>query len=140
MLRKLAAMNSSAQRVLVAEDSRVLANVLRFNLSRAGFDVTVAGNGVIAFQHLQHESFDLLITDYQMPQMNGEELCQAVREQLRIEHLPILICTAKGLEIDIEQMQSRYGIVQVIHKPFSMQEITHLVRTLTASQSASTHA
>ena len=133
-------MNSSAHRVLVAEDNRVLSDVIRFNLKRAGFDVTIAANGAIAIRHLQQESFDLLITDYQMPEMNGEELCQAVREQLQLEHLPILFCTAKGLELDIDQLQSRYGVVQVIHKPFSMQAISHLARTLTTPQSASTHA
>ena len=132
-------MNSSALRILVAEDNRVLSEVIRFNLQRAGFDVTVASNGAVAIQQLQEEPFDLLITDYQMPEVNGEELCLAVRNELHLEKMPILLCTAKGLELDLEHFQSLYGVIQVIHKPFSMQEITRLVRELTTPQSVSTH-
>lgn len=130
-------MAENAPRILVAEDNRVLADVLRFNLQRAGFAVTVALNGTIAIAHLQQEVFDLLITDFQMPGVNGEQLCQFVREELKLDQLPILMCSAKGLELDIESLKSEYGVSQVIDKPFSMRQIVALAQTLIASKPSS---
>ncbi len=121
-------------RILVAEDNRVLADVLRFNLQRAGFEVTIANNGFVAIELLKQSDFQLLITDYQMPIVDGEELCKAVREQLHIERMPIIMCSAKGYEIDIERLKTHYRISRVILKPFSMREIVSLSQVLTASE------
>ena len=56
-------------RILLAEDNAVMAKVLSFNLSRAGFDVCVSTNGRKALEAARLETFSLLITDYQMPEM-----------------------------------------------------------------------
>lgn len=121
----------------MAEDNRVLADVLRFNLQRAGFAVTVALDGNLAIQHLRRDNFDLLITDFQMPGANGEQLCQLVRGELQLDQLPILMCSAKGLELNIDTLKSTYGVSQVIYKPFSMRQIVAFAQTLTASQPSS---
>lgn len=68
-------MATVAPRALVVEDNRVMADVVRFNLSRAGMDVEVAFNGRAALDAFNAAEFDLVITDYQMPEMSGEELC-----------------------------------------------------------------
>ena len=130
-------MSDNAPRILVAEDNRVLADVLRFNLQRAGFAVTVALNGSIAVTHLQQETFDLLITDFQMPGVNGEQLCQVIRKELQLDQLPILMCSAKGLELDIESLKAEFGVSQVISKPFSMREIVAIAQSLTALKPSS---
>ncbi|MGN6136504.1 MAG: response regulator [Aureliella sp.] len=130
-------MDGNAPRILVAEDNRVLADVLRFNLQRAGFAVTVALDGNLAIQHLRRDNFDLLITDFQMPGANGEQLCQLVRGELQLDQLPILMCSAKGLELNIDTLKSTYGVSQVIYKPFSMRQIVAFAQTLTASQPSS---
>lgn len=116
--------------ILVAEDNRVLSDVLRFNLERAGFEVDVAENGRVAIERLQERTFDLLITDHQMPEMDGERLCAAVREELHIEHMPIVMCSAKGLELDASELREKYQVTQVIFKPFSMREIVTLAESL----------
>jgi DNA-binding response OmpR family regulator len=103
---------------------------LRFNLQRLGFDVTIAYNGLAAIEQLKLAQFQLLITDYQMPVVNGEELCKAVREKLQIEHMPIIMCSAKGYEIDTARLITRYGVSRLIFKPFSMREISSLVEEL----------
>lgn len=117
-------------RVLVAEDNYALANVLRFNLQRAGLAVTVANNGLHAIDLLGREAFDLLMTDFQMPGANGEELCRAVRQELHLEQLPIVMCSAKGFELDIQGLKSAYGISEVLYKPFSIQTIVNVVQNL----------
>lgn len=121
--------------ILVAEDNRVFAEVLRFNLQHAGFDVTVAQNGAVALDHLKQQSFELLITDYQMPIVDGEQLCKAVRQQLCIEQMPIVICSAKGYEFNREVLAAQYKIAKFVFKPFSMREMVSIAQELTVLES-----
>ena len=126
-------MHSRPGRILIAEDNRILADVMRFNLQKAGFEVTVAENGTVAVQHLKSQAFDLLITDYQMPGLDGEELCKAVRQELKLDHMPIVMCSAKGFEISSEQLESSYGVSKVIFKPFSVREVVMISQSLIAT-------
>ena len=72
-------MQNVSKRVLVAEDNLALAHVLQFNLQRSGFDVTVAHNGGEAWDFVQREKFDVIVTDHEMPLMTGVELCAGLR-------------------------------------------------------------
>lgn len=123
-------MTKTLARVLVVEDNPVLADVLRFNLQRAKLDVTVALDGATALDYLRSASVDLMITDYQMPGLNGAELCSLVRQEPKLARLPIIMCSAKGCELDLRMLKESFGVAQVIHKPFSMRQIVDLVRTL----------
>ncbi|MBU6172658.1 MAG: response regulator [Planctomycetes bacterium] len=118
-----------ASRVLVAEDNLVLGELLRFNLERAGLRVAVAINGRDAIEQLRMEPFDLLVTDYEMPIFNGEQICDAARRELNLR-IPIVMCSAKGLELDFRKLNERYSIAKLLQKPFSMSELTYLVKTL----------
>lgn len=124
-------MDDRAPLVLIAEDDPVLSEVLQFNLERAGFAVTTAESGDVAADYLRSTTFDLLISDFQMPGLSGEQVCQVAREELQLTDLPILLCTAKGLEIDVDRLQSKYRPRAVIFKPFSMRDIVALARSLT---------
>ncbi|MDX1961572.1 MAG: response regulator [Pirellulales bacterium] len=123
-------------RILVAEDNQVLSDVLRFNLERAGYAVTVADNGETAKHLLNGESWDLLMTDYQMPLVNGEELCRHARQLPACRELPIIMCSAKGLELNFEDLRQTLGIQRLLHKPFSMKEIVKLVATTLAEKTS----
>jgi CheY-like chemotaxis protein len=123
-------MTDRSGRILVAEDNDVMSDILRFNLERVGYGVTVANNGVDALGHLQRDHFDLLIADYQMPGLDGESLCRLAREKLSENDLPILLCTAKGLEFDVEQLQARCKVAKVLFKPFSVREVLATVEAL----------
>lgn len=112
-------MASKQSRILVVDDHRMMLNILRFTLQRAGFIVSTARNGQAAWELVQAEDFDLLITDYQMPEMNGETLIQHVREVERLKSLPIILLSAKGLELDLSRLREELGVSEVIYKPFS---------------------
>ncbi len=116
--------------VLVAEDNRVLSDVLRFNLERNGYAVTTARNGLDAMEQLAQHPFDLLITDFQMPGANGDEIIRFARQTLQLDELPIVMCSAKGLELDMARLQAEWQVSRVIFKPFSMREILHLIGEL----------
>jgi DNA-binding response OmpR family regulator len=124
-------MTTNNGRVLVAEDNAILADVLRFNLQRAGFEVVTVENGRLAFEELQQRFFDLLITDYQMPELDGRSLCMSIREQASFVNLPIIMLSARMLEIDTQTLCDDYRISKVILKPFSTQELVALARALT---------
>lgn len=110
---------SNSKRILVAEDNQVMADVVRFNLQRAGYDVTMTSSGAEAWEVLQDAEFDLLVTDFQMPKMNGDELCRLILEKGEHKQMPIIMCSAKGFELNADQIREELNISQLIYKPFS---------------------
>lgn len=121
-------------RILIAEDDFALANVVRFNLEQAGYRVCWAKNGQEALRELTSASsvepaggaFDLLITDKQMPTMCGVQLCQQVRKEPRFSSLPIIMLTAKSLELNDDVLGTLH-ISHLLPKPFSPRELCQLV-------------
>jgi CheY-like chemotaxis protein len=122
-------MLATSQHILVAEDNLAMADVVRFNLRNAGFTVTICRNGQDALGTLHEQAIDLLITDYQMPGLTGEELCRAMRQDPRLMHVPAILLSAKGLELDVDTLRNELGLQAVLFKPFSPRELTQLVRT-----------
>ncbi|MBI3866022.1 MAG: response regulator [Planctomycetia bacterium] len=127
---------SPGLRVLVVEDNRVMADVMRFNFSRAGFEVTVAANGRAAWGSLQDGPFHLLVTDYQMPEMDGGELCRRIRSESRFSDLRIILLTAKGLELNRDRMMRDLGVNLILHKPFSPRQLVAAAEELTGGARA----
>ena len=113
--------------LLVVEDNPALRGVVQFNLERAGFNVTLAENGCDGWDLAQAREFNLVITDEQMPGMTGVELCQRLRGHPRYSHTPIIMITAKGLELNLSEMERQLGIAAVIHKPFSPRKLIQKV-------------
>jgi CheY-like chemotaxis protein len=123
-------MYDDAPSVLIVEDNRAMTQVLRFNFERAGFSASVAFDGLEALRLLQERSFDLVLTDYQMPHMDGAELCRQIREVLQLTDLPIALCSAKGLEADAANLVIAHGVHHVFYKPISPQAIVAYARKL----------
>ena len=117
-------------RILVAEDTKVLGDVLRFNLERSGFEVTLARSGDAAAKLVADETYDLLITDIEMPGMSGVELCRFVRDDIGNSDLPIVICSARGLELDEQMLKAKYAVAEIIFKPFSVRDLVALASRL----------
>jgi len=88
----------AARRVLVADDSTPTRELERSILVASGFDVETAVDGADAWRKLQAGAFDLLVTDVEMPEMNGFELTEAVRRDPRFAALPIVIITSLDRE------------------------------------------
>lgn len=124
-------------RVIVAEDNRVLQDVIRFNLARAGFEVRTAVEGGQALRLLEEQPADVLVTDCQMPGMSGLELCAAVRSHAIYGNLPILFCSAKGLEIEPETL-AKLRLPEVLCKPFSPRSLVEKVQALAETLTGTT--
>lgn len=123
-------MEDTPQRLLVAEDNAALSRVLEFTLSKAGYLVTQASNGADAWQHAQQEQFDLVLTDQQMPMMTGIELCGELRQLDHYANVPIVLLTAKGLEMELPQLCKQLGIAATFAKPFSPSQVLKTVQEL----------
>ncbi len=123
-------MTDNRSRVLIVEDNRAMAQVLRFNFERAGFATEIAFDGLQAVRQLEVRSFDLVITDLQMPAMDGNELCRHLREVMQLTELPIILCSAKGLEIDAAHLVVEFDVSQVFYKPISPQAVVAYSRRL----------
>ncbi|MCA9075367.1 MAG: response regulator [Planctomycetaceae bacterium] len=117
-------MQIAAPKILVVEDAYVTGQILRHGLEHEGFDVCVALNGTEALAALDAHRFDLVISDFQMPDINGDELCRRIRASERHGNVPIAFCTAKGYEFDTEAISSELDISEVFFKPFSVRAVS----------------
>jgi two-component system sensor histidine kinase and response regulator WspE len=86
--------------VLVVDDSGTVRQMLRRTLLRAGYRVSIAEHGAEAWNLLQVDAFDLLVSDVDMPEMNGIELVEHVRGNSRLSPMPIILLSYKGREED----------------------------------------
>jgi CheY-like chemotaxis protein len=128
--RDFAGAPSASKKILIADDNRIMADVMRFNFTRSGFDVTLAYDGQAALDLAASEGFDAVVTDYQMPRLNGEQLCTGLRAIERYRHVPIVLCTAKGYELDARRLADQLGLARMFCKPFSPREIVSTVHQL----------
>jgi two-component system, chemotaxis family, sensor kinase CheA len=87
-------------RLLVVDDALTVRELQRTILERAGFDVTVANDGIEALAHLENEVFDLVLTDIEMPRMNGFELTEHIRAHATLSNVAILMLTSLASDTD----------------------------------------
>ena len=116
------------KRLLVVEDNPAEAHVIAFVLEQAGYDVTVASDGRTAWDFLNREEFDLLVSDFTMPGMTGGELCARMRRDRRLAEIPVILLTARAFELNSLMSQCPVSVSAVISKPFSPRELKQKVR------------
>src|SRR6056297_927872 len=116
-------------KALVAEDDRALADIIRFALTRGGYDVSVFHDGERALQVGQAEAFDVVASDYQMPGLNGEQLLAGLRREGASRDALMILCSAKAYELDSERLREELDLAAVFYKPFSLHELLTLIRS-----------
>jgi CheY-like chemotaxis protein len=132
------AMANDKARILVCEDNVALSGVICFNLVRAGFQVTSVPNGKLALDALEKGTFDLVLSDQQMPMMTGIQLCENTRQLPMHRQTPFILLTAKCMEIDFPKLQKKLKISAALPKPFSPSELVNCIEeTLAAGCPAS---
>lgn len=106
----------------------VLAVSLKFR--KAGFEVTTAADGQAAWETIQQFRPQVVISDLQMPRLDGLGLVQKMRSDPEFHSVPLILLTAKGFEIDAEELREDFGIQAVICKPFSPRQLLAQVQSL----------
>jgi len=120
-------------KALIIDDNIALARVTQFALDRAGFETRTEHNGCAGLQAAQEELFDIVITDQQMPEMTGIELCYRLREMPEYFDCPIILLTAKGLELELPRLREELGISATFSKPFSPAAVLKAANELTGA-------
>lgn len=108
------------KRILVCDDEPHITRMTQRKLESSGYEVVVANNGADALERMEREGpFDALVTDYNMPKMDGRELCEAVRERFAGEEIFIFLVTAR-LEDSLRLWAESVPGVRYIEKPLSL--------------------
>jgi CheY-like chemotaxis protein len=129
-------MKTDRQRILVAEDNPGLARVLAIKLQQAGFDLVVCHDGAEAWDAIQRQPFDAVLTDYEMPRMTGEQLCRSIRACRQYAEIPVVMTTARELELDVPRIKRELNLAAIYGKPYSVGDVVltigRLVKTVAA--------
>lgn len=114
-------------RILVVDDETYIVELVKFNLEKEGFRVTVAYDGLSALDMVREQRPDLIILDIMLPNMDGLEVCRNLKSDLNFHTIPIIMLTAKGEEVDTI-LGLEMGADDYIKKPFSPREMVARVK------------
>jgi DNA-binding response OmpR family regulator len=116
-------------RILIVEDENTLAETLADNLAEEGYETLRAEDGEIGLAMIRSELPDLVILDIMLPALDGMSICRIVRKDPTTQHIPIIMLTARGTEVDkIVGLES--GADDYITKPFGLGEFLARVRAV----------
>lgn len=118
------------KRILLCDDEIHIIKAAEIKFRRAGFDVRCAHDGQMAWETITEWMPNILVTDCQMPRVNGIELCQRCREHESTRNLPIVMLTAKGYELPHEELCRQYQLTAILPKPFSPRELVQTVECI----------
>jgi signal transduction histidine kinase/ActR/RegA family two-component response regulator len=113
-------------RILLVEDNPVNQLVAKGILSKLGCDVVVSGHGADALERLEHQTFDLVLMDCNMPVMDGYEASRQIRQSGRWQQLPIIALTANAMPEEREHCRAA-GMSDYLAKPFRREELISLL-------------
>ena len=116
-------------RILVVEDERDLRQVLAYNLRDAGHDVSLAAEGNKGLELAAEQPPDLVLLDLMLPDMSGLEVCRALKADPLTRHIPVVMLTARGEEID-RVVGFELGADDYVVKPFSVRELLLRLRAV----------
>ena len=123
-------------RIVVCDDENHITRAIRMKLTKSGFDVVSCSDGQFGWESIQERMPDLLITDYQMPRMDGIQLCATIRADEAARDLPIILLTAKGYELNDDTQIPALELAAIVLKPFSPRELLKLVQDILAKTGA----
>ncbi len=121
---------ASKRQVLVCDDEPHILRAAEFKFRRAGYDVICASDGQEAWERIEQSRPDAVITDCQMPRLNGLQLAERIQQDERTRGIPVLMLTAKGFELSAGKLREEFNIVEVLSKPFSPRDLLERVETV----------
>ena len=128
-----------AGKILIADDSANIRDILKLSLEGAGYDVLLAEDGEQALDLFARERPDLLIVDIMMPRVNGFQICRRVKNNRATQATPVILLTAKTQQEDIFWGKD-CGADEYVTKPFSTRDLEHAIARLLQEREARTAA
>ena len=123
------------KKILLVDDEPNIVKTLTFRLKANNYEVVSASDGEAGLRAVYEQSPDLIILDIMMPKMDGFEVCQRLRADLRFKRLPILMLTAKAQAID-RIWGERIGATEYLVKPFDSNELLNKIAGYLAERDA----
>src|SRR3970040_131500 len=117
------------EKILIVDDEADILTLLEYNLEKAGFKVISANDGPDAVEITKREKPDIIILDIMLPSMEGTEVCKILKSGDATRHIPIIMLTAKGEEVD-RIVGFELGADDYITKPFSPRELILRVKAV----------
>ncbi|MEQ4206200.1 response regulator transcription factor [Actinopolymorpha sp. B9G3] len=113
-------------RVLVVEDEESYSDALSYMLRKEGFEVALAGDGIVAIEEFERGGADIVLLDLMLPGVPGTEVCRELR---RRSNVPVIMVTAKDTEVD-KVVGLELGADDYVTKPFSPRELVARIRAV----------
>ena len=122
-------------KILVVDDETAIATLLQYNLQQNGYEVTVASDGLSAYQKAKEQQFNAILLDLMLPEMDGMTVLKKLRQDK--VSTPIILVTAKGDEFD-RVLGLELGADDYITKPFSPREVVARLKAVLRRSQVST--
>ena len=116
-------------RVLVVEDEQDVAELIRYNLTREGYEVVVASNGADALKSARELLPEVILLDIMVPQLNGWEVCRRLKQEADTSAIPVIMVTGRVEEGD-KVLGFELGADDYVTKPFSPRELIARIRAV----------
>jgi len=116
-------------KVLIIEDEKDILELLKYNFSKEGYQVTTASTGEDGYRLVRKYIPDIIILDLMLPGIDGFEVCKLIKKDSKTEHIPIIMLTAKSEEADIVT-GLEVGADDYVTKPFSPKILIARVRSI----------
>jgi len=115
--------------ILIVDDSILMRTALKRSIEMVGIEtasISEASNGKEALEVLETNPVDLILTDINMPEMNGIELVHCLKEKSEYANIPVIVITTESNAIRIEDLKDE-GIQDYLHKPFTPEEFREII-------------
>jgi two-component system chemotaxis response regulator CheY len=117
-------------KILTVDDFSTMRRIIKNILHHLGYpNVVEADDGSAAFAILQTQDIDFVISDWNMPQMNGLELLKAIRADDKLQHVPVLLVTAEALKENVVEAV-KAGVNGYIVKPFTAETLREKIAAI----------
>ena len=116
-------------RVLVIEDEQDVAELIRYNLAKEGYEVRVVANGVDGLKQARESRPDMILLDIMVPQLNGWEVCRRLKQEPDTREVPVIMVTGRVEEGD-KVLGFEMGADDYVTKPFSPRELLARMRAV----------
>ncbi|MCX7884103.1 MAG: response regulator transcription factor [Caloramator sp.] len=117
------------EKILIIDDESNIVELIKYNLEMNGYKVLYAYDGNEGLNIAREQNPDLILLDIMLPQMDGFDVCKEIKKDKEIEHIPIIMLTAKGEEFD-KILGLELGADDYITKPFSVRELLARIKAV----------
>jgi two-component system chemotaxis sensor kinase CheA len=123
-------LNNKKQRILIVEDSITVRSMLKSIVENAGYETEVAVDGIDAFKKLNDGNFDAVVTDIEMPNMNGFELTSKIRNDDKLSEMPVILVTTLETPKDMQKGLESGANAYIVKGSFEKSNLTDTIRRL----------